>query len=224
MPDLHIIGDSHTAALHEAAERRGQKAHLLYISGNHWHVNRMRAHGSMGVSAAWRPALQQQIATYAERVGGSIFPEGQVVLASIGYHLGRLAPLFARSGHSASLEDNETFFVSQAFTRQWLHSHRGALIRILRLGSKRCKLVVIAPPMVQPDPNATEFARLLTAMLRESGVTVFDPREEVDWLGQALPAHLRAPDGVHGNAAYGEEILSRLEARRLIPQSIPLAG
>ena len=36
-PDVLIVGDSHTAALHEAAVARGLASRLLYINGNFWH-------------------------------------------------------------------------------------------------------------------------------------------------------------------------------------------
>ncbi len=219
-PDLLIVGDSHTAALQEAAIARGMNAKMLYISGNHWHENKMRPHATQGISAAYRPGLNRRIAAFAAEVGGSVFQPGIPVLASFGYHLGRLVPLFARHGHSpdgpqTEVEDQH-LFVSDAFLHAYIAHHRGSLLRVLRLAAKQANVIVVAPPMIQTDPVALRFADAITEIVRGWGVTVFDPRREPDWSGKPLPDHLRAPDGVHGNAAYGQEVLARLFDRGLI--------
>ena len=95
-PDLILLGDSHTGALHQAAVARGMDARLLYINGNFWHENRMRWHPRMGIGAKYRPRLQRQIRDLAQSLGGTVFPADTPVLASIGYHLGRLVPRLAR--------------------------------------------------------------------------------------------------------------------------------
>jgi len=218
-PDLMIVGDSHTAALHQAALDRGMRSGLLYLSGNFWHEGRFRWHPGTGLNAAYRPRLQARIRAAGAETGGTVFPSDVPVIASFGYHLGRLAPLFARHGHtpdSGDAEERESaLFVSDAFLRAYLHHYRGALLKILRLAARTCDLVVVAPPVVQQDPVAMRMAAIITDTLRASGVRVFDPRLESDWPGP-LPAHLRSADGVHGNAAYGAEVLVRLFDRGLI--------
>lgn len=219
MPDLMIVGDSHTAALHQAALDRGMRPKLLYLSGNFWHEGRFRWHPGTGLNAAYRPRLQARIRAAAAETGGTVFPRDMPLIASFGYHLGRLAPLFARHGHTPDGADaggrEAALFVSDALLRAYLHHHRGALLKILRLASRSCDLVVVAPPVVQPDPVAMRMAAIITEALRATGVRVFDPREEPGWQGP-LPAHLRSADGVHGNAAYGAEVLLRLFDRGLI--------
>lgn len=216
-PDLMILGDSHTAALHEAAIARGLRPKLLYLSGNFWHEGRIRWHPGTGLGAATRPRLQAQIRAAAAATGGTVFPRGIPVIASFGYHLGRLAPLFARHGHTPDgVEPGEGLFVSDAFLRAYLRHHRGALLRVLRLAARACDLVVVAPPVVQPDPAAMRMAAIITETLTATGVRVFDPRLEPDWRCGPLPPALRSADGVHGNAAYGAEVLVRLFDRGLI--------
>lgn len=219
MPDMMIVGDSHTAALHQAALARGMRPGLLYLSGNFWHEGRLRWHRATGLNAAYRPRLQASIRAAAATTGGTVFPADVPVIASFGYHLGRLAPLFARHGHTPDGGDaaarDEALFVSDAFLRGYLRHHRGALLRILRLAARNCDLVVVAPPVVQPDPVAMRMAAIMTETLRAQGVRVFDPREEPGWQGP-LPDHLRSADGVHGNAAYGEQVMLRLFDRGLI--------
>ncbi|WP_435257856.1 hypothetical protein ACSBLW_17380 [Thioclava sp. FR2] len=219
-PDLLIIGDSHTAALQEAAIARGLRSEMLYISGNFWHENKMRPHPDYGLTTPHRRGLNRRIAEFSQTVEGSAFPKDIPVLASIGYHLGRLVPLFSRHGHSPdpshAAVTEEALFVSDAFLVAYIFSHRNSLFRLLRLGGLDANLLVIAPPMIQTDPVALYFAARITRILRDHGIAVFDPREEPDWADQPLPENLRAPDGVHGNEAYGAEVLARIFDRDLI--------
>lgn len=219
-PDLLIVGDSHTAALQEAAIARGLDSKMLYISGNFWHENRMRPHPTLGLSSQHRRGLNRRIAEFAEEAGGSAFPKDIPVLASIGYHLGRLVPPLSRHGHSPSPDhvaaDEGALFLSDAFLTGYIFHHRNSLFRLLRLASQNANLLVIAPPMIQTDPVALHVGARITRILRDHGIAVFDPREEADWADRPLPEALRAPDGVHGNAAYGEEVLERIFDRELI--------
>lgn len=219
-PDLLIVGDSHSAALHEAALARGMTSEMLYISGNFWHENQMRPHRTQGVSAPYRRGLNRKIAEFNGRVGGSAFARDVPVLASIGYHLGRLVPLFSRHGHTpdaAHMAGNDALlFVSDDFLLSYVLHHRDNLFRLLRFGGQHATMTVIAPPLIQTDPVALHVARRITAVLRKHGLTVFDPRDEEDWADRPLPDDLRAPDGVHGNAAYGAEVLRRLSERGLL--------
>lgn len=218
-PDIMIVGDSHSAALNEAAIARGMRPNLLYISGNFWHEGKFRWHPATGLNAAYRSSLQAQIRAAGADTGGTVFPRDVPVIACFGYHLGRLAPPFARHGHTPDAGDaaarENALFVSDAFLRAYMKHHRGSLLRVLRLASLASELVVVAPPVVQPDPVAMRMAAIITETLRATGVRVFDPREEPDWQGP-LPDHLRSADGVHGNVAYGAEVLVRLFDRGLI--------
>ncbi len=219
-PDLILLGDSHTGALHQAAVARGMDARLLYINGNFWHENRMRWHPRMGIGAKYRPRLQRQIRDLAQSLGGTVFPADTPVLASIGYHLGRLVPRLARLGHTPDplhAETDDRLFLSQAFLDAYILSQRGNLIDLLASAARVAPVVVIAPPMIQTDPVALYVANRITEVLMARGVRVFDPRREPDWAGQPLPEALRAPDQVHGNAAYGEAVLARLFDRGLLP-------
>jgi hypothetical protein len=219
-PELLIVGDSHTAALHEGALAGGLRSELLYISGNHWHENKMLRHPSQGLAAPYRPGLNRNIAAFAKKVGGSVFPADIPVLASIGYHLGRLVPMLKRTGHSPDADqvaqDEDLLFISDAFLTSYIFSHRDALFRVLRFARHRADLIVVAPPMIRSDPVTLHCAARITAILRDNGIRVFDPREEEDWAGASLPEHFRAPDLVHGNAAYGAEVLARIFDRGLI--------
>jgi hypothetical protein len=217
-PALLVVGDSHSAALHLAAQARGIDARLLYISGNFWHEGRIRFHPEQGLSAAYRPALQRQIRALNAEIGGSVFAPGVPVIGVFGYHLGRIAPLFARHGHTPEAEGAAAgIFVSRALVEAWLHHHRGALIRVARQAARVCRLVVVAPPVLRDDPVTRRLAGLITARLRAEGVSVFDPREDAAFGPAPLPGHLRTADGVHGTADYGAMVLDRLAALGLVP-------
>lgn len=213
--DLVIIGDSHSAALQMAASARGLSAKMLYLSGNFWHENKMMHDRVRGISATYRRGLQRQIEAFADDLGGTVFPANVPILASFGYHLGRLVPLLTRHHHSL-LPLSDQIYLSDSFINAYLLYHRGGLYRLLRLAARRADVIVVAPPLVQADPIAREVARRITTTLQGYGLRVFDPDREPDWAGAPLPVELRSADQVHGNAAYGEEVLSRLEARGLL--------
>lgn len=221
--DLVIIGDSHTAAMHEAALAKGLTSRMLYVSGNFWHEGGIRYNAEVGLAVGHRPVLQRRIRGLAGQLGGTVFPSGIPIIASFGYHLGRLVPFFARLGHTPDATDFEAspdkLFASSALVDAYLHHHRGSLWRILRLASQKADLVVVAPPIVQDDPVAMHIAGLITARLTAVGLRVFDPRLEPDWAGKPLPSEWRTPDGVHGNALYGAEVLRRLEAKGLLARA-----
>jgi hypothetical protein len=219
-PDLVIVGDSHTAALHEGAIAGGLRSELLYISGNHWHENKMLRHQTQGLAAPYRPGLNRIIAAFAKKVGGTVFPADIPVLASIGYHLGRLSPMLKRTGHSPDAEevaeDESLLFLSEAFLTSYIFSHRDSLFRVLRFARQKSEMIVVAPPIIRADPVSLHLAARITSILRANGIQVFDPREEADWSGKSLPEHFRAPDMVHGNADYGAEVLARIFDRGLL--------
>lgn len=215
---LVLIGDSHCAALYQGAQMQGIACKMLYLSGNHWHENRIRAHRLRGLWAGYRPGLQQQIDAFAAGLGGSVFPQGAVVLASFGFHLGRLVPLLRRFGHAGRVEPDR-LFLTQGFLESFISHHRGQLHRALRHGHGQCRLVVMAPPVMQEDPLALHVTDLLVNMLRKQGLMVFSPQEEPAWQGRPLPASLRAADGVHGTAAYGAELLRCLQVKGLLPEA-----
>ena len=151
-PDLLIVGDSHSAALQEAAIARGLRSEMLYISGNLWHENKMRPHPTQGLSTPHRRGLNRRIAEFSAKVQGSAFPKDIPVLASIGYHLGRLVPPFQRHGHSPDPAHagvtEDALFVSDAFLLSYIFHHRNSLFRLLRLAGQDANLLVIAPPMI----------------------------------------------------------------------------
>lgn len=217
-PDLIIVGDSHCGALHSAARAAGIQSEMFFLSGNHWHENQMRPHKRWGLMSQNRRPINRTISNFCDTIGGSIFSDQTPVLASIGYHLGRMVPPFTRNGHTSSIDQaidsDDALYVSNAFVDAFIEAKRGQLLNLLRWADRRCDLTVIAPPIIHHSPETVQFRDRITAKLRDDGIQVFDAFEGAEWTDPELPADLRAEDGVHGNIDYGAVVLRRLAAEQ----------
>jgi hypothetical protein len=206
-PDVIIIGDSHTAALREGCVALGLTAALLYVSGNHWHAGCADFHPVAGLHFARRPVLQRRLQDIRQSIGGgSVFGRKVPVIASFGYHLGRLVPPFTGWGHTTDADE----FSSKP---EALFASHGLMAR---QAAQLCDLTVVAPPVVQADATAHAFACHITDRLQKADVRVHDPREGRAYDGTTLAAELLSEDGVHGNAAYGEGVIHSLLRKGLI--------
>lgn len=220
-PDVIIVGDSHTAALRDGCAALGLNAALLYVSGNHWHTGCAEFNSVAGLHFARRPVLQRRLADVRAAIGGgSLFGRQVPVIASFGYHLGRLVPPFTGWGHTADAtdfaENEQALYASQGLIAATVAHFRDKHIGILAQAAGLCDLVVVAPPMVQADATANAFACEITRRLQQAGVRVHDPRGGAAYKGQVLAESLLSADRVHGNAAYGAQVISSLLARGLI--------
>lgn len=222
-PDLLILGDSHTAALVEGARAMGLRVGHLYLSGNFWHAGLVVGHPQRGLTGTKRKIAMaiNQVRIDAGLV--SLFTPDLPVVASFGYHLGRMAPVFGIAGHVAD-PDAAGHFVSEGFMAAYVRAARAPLIDALVAGSARAPVTVVAPPVLQPDPTAMAMARAITAHLRAGGVQVIDPRDAMGVAGEPLPEGLRSDDSVHGNAAYGLSVMQNLATAGLIPRGIALSS
>jgi hypothetical protein len=216
-PDLLIVGDSHTAALVAGAQAIGLTVGHLYLSGNFWHAGQVTGHPLRGLSST-RRKIAMTINTVRIDAGiPSLFTPGMPVVASFGYHLGRMVPVFGIAGHGADPMAAQGHFVSSGFFAAYTRAARGGLIDALIAGAKKAPVVAVAPPVVQADPTAMAMARAITAHLRAGGVMVVDPRDGMGVAGDPLPDDLRSDDQVHGNAAYGTALMQALVDGGLIP-------
>lgn len=214
LPDLLIFGDSHTAALDLAMREEGFRTCLLYINGNHWHAGGFSYDPVNGLACAGSAHVKRRVHRARVEMGGKLFRPDQVVLASVGYHLGRLCPGIARRGHTvdvAAFDANpEASFLSDAMLQAIVSAARKPLWDVLAAIAQECVLVVVAPPILSDDPLAARVAALVTRTLRERGIMVWDPREQPGALGQPLTPEMRSADGVHGNVHYGRAVLDQI--------------
>jgi hypothetical protein len=214
VPDLLIFGDSHTAALDMAIREDGFSTSLLYINGNHWHAGGFVYDEAFGFLKPGSGYMRRRIGKARLEMGGKLFHQDRVVLASVGYHLGRLCPGMGRRGHTvdeAAFDANpEASYLSSAMMEAIVTAQRQGLWDMLAAAAKDCVLVVVAPPILTDDPLQKKVALFITRSLRERGILVWDPREQSGAMGQPLAPELRAADGVHGNAAYGKAVLDMI--------------
>ena len=214
IPDLLIMGDSHTAALDLAARARGHSSAVLYVNGNFWHEGGFVLDSVEGIALPGNDFFKRRANAARARMGGRLFRENSPVLASVGYHLGRLSAGMARYGHTM---DEATFdsdpsasFLSQAMMEAIVTARRAPLWDMLAKVSRECVLFVVAPPILSDDHLSWEIAQFVTRSLRKRKIMVWDPRDETGPLGKPLPDSWRTPDGVHGNIHYGNAVLEQL--------------
>jgi hypothetical protein len=213
-PALLIFGDSHTAALNAGAQAERIETGLLYLSGNIWHTGLMRTHPLLGLDQPGSRYVRRRVSEAREAMQGELFRKGEPVIASAGYHLGRLLPPMTHNGHTTDIplfdQDPDAAFMSASLFEAMISARRRSVWRLLKQVDSLCDLTVIAPPILSDHPMQAIAAGLITRRLRALGLNVFDPREVDGDLGRVLPDAWRAPDGVHGNAAYGQAVIRYL--------------
>ena len=214
LPEMLIMGDSHTAALDMAVRARGYSTALLYINGNYWHAGGFVHDPERGIALPGNNFIKRRVALARGDMGGRLFRKDAVVLASIGYHLGRLCPALGRRGHKvdeASFDaDPDASFMSASMMEALVTAQRAPLWDLLAAISKECELFVVAPPILTDDPMSWQVAQFVTRSLRERRLRVWDPRDLDGPLGKPLTDEWRAQDGVHGNIHYGLAVLEQL--------------
>jgi hypothetical protein len=224
-PDLLIVGDSHTTALALGCAALGLRPATLTISGSLWHGGHIGLTPD-GQLAARRPQQMRQIEVFAGRAGGAdMFGLGLPVVMSAGYHLGRLVPPLGYHRHVADeadfKADPEALFVSRAYLTAYVRHWRVRIARMAKAIAARAPLVVVAPPEVSVRPGFLTVRGECTRLIRRMGVTVFEPLEHEPFSAmRPLPDRLLAEDRVHGNAAYGSEVVLKLAALDLLPDGL----
>lgn len=220
MPDLLIIGDSHSIALKAGCDALGLKTELLSFSGNIWHAGHVVFTRRKGLWVYGKRS-QTRIADLRARLGGAeVLSQDLPVLVSAGFHMGRIVPPFGMRRHFAEAsqfeQDEDGLFASRALVEAYARHYRGAHVELLRQMARRAPVVAVAPPNIYPNSNYSAFHDVIAGMIRSAGVTFYDPREDFGGPGQALGEEYRAPDRGHGNAAYGAKLIGRMLEQGLI--------
>ncbi len=219
-PEAMVLGDSHAVALKEGCDALGLNTEMLSFSGNVWHMGLISFHPTFGLTMKGRVQRDRLVAA-KERMGrGGIIRPDLPLIVSAGFHVGRLVPPFGMRGHVTDAKgfaaDEDALFVSHAFLRAYVQHHRGQQLYFLRRIARRAPVVVVGPPPVYGGANHAAFIDVIGEMIRAAGVPLYDPRDDFAHLGQTLSSDYLAPDGVHGNARYGSEVIGALLARGLI--------
>ena len=219
-PELMVLGDSHAMALKAGCEEQGLAADLRSLAGNIWHSGQISFHPTVGLSMKGRVQKDRLDAAKARHAPRGLIRPDLPLIVSAGFHVGRLVPPFGTRGHVTDADgfaaDEDGLFVSSGFLRAYVQHHRGHHIYTLKRIARRAPSVIVAPPPVYAGINHRAFIDTILGLLRTNGLTVYDPRDDFAHLGQTLPADYLAPDGVHGNARYGSEVIGALMSRGLI--------
>ena len=212
-PDVLVIGDSHTTALWQGCVANGLNPEVLCISGNIWHAAHLAYDEAHGIWAR-SPAHQRNILALRQRLGGdSLAARHRPVIASIGFHLGRLVPPLSFRGHVTErqefMADDTALFISSTLLRAYVRRYRAPQLKLLRRLSRATNLVVVAPPEGRAGPNYAAVRRCIVDMMRESGITVYDPGETGRFaLQRPLPDEYLAADKAHANERYGAGVVA----------------
>ncbi|MDT8854185.1 hypothetical protein RNZ50_03870 [Paracoccaceae bacterium Fryx2] len=221
LPDLLVIGDSHSDALADGCAAHGLRVEMLRFSGNIWHSGQVVFHAQHGIWVRGLPGMQKQVLALRERLGGrSVISADVPVLAAMGYHMGRIVPPFSANGHVTDAADFAadagSAYVSRAMVGAYVDAFRANHVRLARRMSRHGNMTLVAPPHAFARRNFPAFAEALTGRMRAAGVRVFDPAPELCPPGAPLDADYLLPDGVHGNARYGAAVIGLLLQRGLI--------
>ena len=222
LPDVLVIGDSHSNALVEGCLAHGLHVEMLRFSGNLWHSGRVVPSREHGIWTRGLPGMRTAILSLRERLGGRrVLSPDIPVIGSFGFHLGRLVPPLGYVGHVAEpagfAADPNALHLSRSFLDAYVGHYRAPLVRMAQRMARECPLVVVTPPRAQDPANYASVTAILCAQLAGAGVRVFDPAPAICGDGVLDPAFL-LEDGVHGNARYGALVVGMMLEQGLLPR------
>lgn len=217
-----VLGDSQSVALKDGCDALGLTADLLSFSGNYWHAGHIVPHRRKGVWARGLP-LQKRIGDVLERSGReSLLGPDVIVVASFGFHLGRVAPALTSRGHRASpaefLADDDTFFVSAQFLAAYVETSIAKHAVMMRHIGRSSKMLLVCPPRYEPEPvNYRSIFHLIKDRFAQSGIIVCDPAADLFGPDGFMPDRLKTADGFHGSPEYGEMAMRLIVQQGLLP-------
>lgn len=219
-PSLLIVGDSHAIALKAGCDAIGLDAELLSFSGNLWHRGFIVHNRRRGLWAKGR-ALQARIEKTCERLGcENLLKSGVPVLASFGFHLGRIVSPFVAQSHTTDSvrfrAEGASNFVSHALTQAYVDHFRGDHTRMLRAMSRATPTLAVAPPITEDGVDQITIREVIKDRLTANDVAVLDPCPALFQPQGRLPDAYRAEDGRHGNDAYGTMVIRYILDRDLL--------
>jgi hypothetical protein len=219
LPDVLIVGDSHTAALKAGCDTHGLRSEVVGFSGNLWHAGHIVLHRTHGLWVRGA-AMQARLKEVQDSLGGgSLLRPDLPVLASVGFHLGRLVPAFGFRNHASTRQGFEAaegrLFASSALIADYAEHFRRPHMRLLLRMARQAPVTAVAPPHFYAAENYPAFYDYLCRAIRGTGLPFYDPRD--DWPGEGpLGAEYLAADGVHGNDAYGAKVIGHMLNRGLL--------
>jgi len=226
---LLILGDSHSIALKDGCDALGIPAHLLSLSANFWHGGYIVPHRRLGLWA--RGALPQTriVETLRDLDSPALFGPDIFVIATFGFHLGRVVPPFSLRGHLADSAEfdavAESQFASSALIAAYAAHHRGALVALMRRIARRSPMVLVTPPrLAGHNGNYRAFFEEIKSSIIMAGVPLYDPCADLFPETCAVPAALVMSDNLHGTPEYGARVIAGLLESGLMSDAAVPAG
>jgi hypothetical protein len=221
LPEILVLGDSHSIALADGCRALGMRVESMYLSGNLWHSGRVALHAQHGFWVQGMPAAQRQILTLRERLGGrSLLSRDVPVLASFGFHLGRVAPLFSMHGHMTEASDfdanSNALYASKTLVDGYLTAFRASHLRTARRMARLAPTAFVLPPHYSNWGNMRQLALRLAARFQGQGLRVYDPAPDFDPSGAPLAEEWLTSAKNHGNAEYGRAVVGHMLEKGLI--------
>ncbi|MCA0045124.1 hypothetical protein [Celeribacter litoreus] len=220
--DFLILGDSHTLALMNGAEKLGYRVATIQFSGAGWHDKRFVI-GNNGFEIRAVPAAKKRLDALRAELGvKDVFASGLPVLSTVGFHLGRLTAPIGWNKHRVFQEDlvyeDDQNFMSKSMLRDIVVDGRARHFRLARrLIRQKVPLTIVAPPRVARATNADMSRNIVIEHYRELGVSAYDPQQDIfdKSTGLCPPSYILA-DGHHGSTAYGAKVIEKLIKRKLL--------
>lgn len=215
MDKVFVVGDSHAIALAEGARLAGLTVGMAFLSGNDWHSGVVRFHRRFGLAATGRPGFQRKMREASTELGTeSILTGDHIIVASLGYQLGRLVSPMLRSGHRFGPDTSvdAPLLVSRGFVEATVMSKRAAQFDLVRKLTRRRRLVVVSPPVLDRSAEDDLVRDIIGDALQRAGAEVLDTRVLLP-NGGIVPAKERHEDGIHGTAEYGQRVIKAVLSR-----------
>lgn len=217
---LLILGDSHAVALKAGCDAIGLPAELLSFSGNFWHRGHIVLNRRKGIWAKGQ-ALQDRITRAQGRLGApNLLRSGLPILASFGFHLGRIVPAFRFQGHTVDAAEfraaPQHHFATAALTEAYVGQYRDGHVQMLARIARVVPVVAVCPPRISDDPVQLAFLGVLKQKITAAGVSLFDPCQALFAPSGLLPDAMRADERGHGTADYGALVVRSLLDRGLL--------
>lgn len=206
-PEILFLGDSHTIALEEGARALGMKTDAVRYGGSGWSDGKLGWNAD-GFVPKGSPMGVRALEAVRERLGvKNVFSLGIPVVTTAGFHLGRLIRPFDWYDHRVMGASDTAFdsglVVSDAMAEAYVAHFRQPHLRLLRRVARLAPVVAMAPPQLEQDRNFWPVRALVIRLMRQAGITVFDPNAVLFGEETVLPAHLIEEDGQHASAEYG---------------------
>ena len=220
LPDVIIIGDSHSNAILAGCTAHGIRAEMARFSGNFWHAGHVHFNAQHGIWVRGLADLQKGILDLRERLGGrSLLSRDVPVIGCFAYHLGRIVPPFGFNNHvtdaAGFAADPQASYASRAMVEAAVEEARAGHIRLVQRMARHCDLTMVVPPDLFPASNYTRFSDAISRRIRAAGVRLCDPSAQL-FAGKGLGADYIYADGVHGNERYGTEAVGLMLAEGLL--------